>query len=160
MKTGTPIRRYPTNPSTGIKHLPTGSTARKRLSRATAPSKDGPFGAIKHGVVISSPLRANRASAMGQTSRCAPAITTLCERVVLSSSLSASERGTTLSVAPVSTRSSTSSTRPLGPVKRPLTWNSPISKTCSTTQLLCAANIQGQCFTTPVTTGAPDRPCE
>jgi len=60
----------------GIKRLLTGSTARKRLSRATAPSKAGPSGTITHGVVISSPFRESRASAMGQTSRCPPAITT------------------------------------------------------------------------------------
>lgn len=42
-----------------------GSTARKRLSRATAPRSAGPSGAIKQGVAISSPFSANLASATG-----------------------------------------------------------------------------------------------
>ncbi len=43
-------------------------------------------------------------------------------------SRSASDRGTTSRVAPVSTRSSASSLRPVGPVRRPLTRNSPIAR--------------------------------
>ena len=84
-------------------------------------------GAMKQGVGISSPSRVRRTSATGQTSCCLPAIMTRCERVGASPKRSAIGRGTTRRVAPVSTRNSVSSLRPVGPVSDPFTKKSPIS---------------------------------
>src|SRR3990170_3323299 len=122
-------RHQPTNPSTGIRRFATGSTARKRLSSATAPTSAGPAGAMTQGVVTSALLRDRLPSATGHSARWPPAISTGWERLTTSSSRSASDRGTTSSVAPVSTRRSASSLRPVGPVRRPLTRNNPIDPT-------------------------------
>lgn len=58
---------YAVKPSTVSSRLATGSTARKRLSRATAPSRGGPAGLMKQGVVTSCPFRVSRTSATGHT---------------------------------------------------------------------------------------------
>jgi len=106
-----------TKPSTGTRRRATGSAARSRLSSATAPSRAGPSAAIRQGVVTSWPSRRSLTSASGQVSFRPPAVWIGHVRVGRSSSRSARARGTTRNVAPVSTRSSTVSFWPVGPVR-------------------------------------------
>jgi hypothetical protein len=112
---------HPTNPLTGTKRFATGSTPSNKLSRATAPRSAGLLSAIRHCVVTSGPSSARRTSASGHDSSRPPAVWIGHILSVRKSSRSASERGTTRKVAPVSTRRSTVSLRPVGPVRRPET---------------------------------------
>lgn len=89
---------------TGTRRRATGSAASKRLSSATAPRSGTPSAAIRHGVVTSSPSRRILTSASGQSSCRPPAVSIGHVRKGRSASRSASARGTTRNVAPVSTR--------------------------------------------------------
>src|SRR5262249_44378709 len=95
-------------PSTGTRRLATGSTARKRLSRATAPRSGGPLGAMRHGAVTAAPSSTSLTSATGHDARWPPVMRAARVRRATNPGCVANASGTTSSVAPVSTSNSTS----------------------------------------------------